>query len=59
MALHTAPGFAFPALAVLSVRPQQGLMKILTDDTGAGPVLRRLLPVTFAVPLHYGGDDGR
>lgn len=54
ISVHTALGFVLLGLAVLFIRPQQGLMKIVLADTAGGLTIRRLLPVVIVMPVVLG-----
>ena len=54
MALHTAVGMFAACCAFLFARPQKGVMRLLTSDTGAGHMLRRLLPPIVLAPIVIG-----
>jgi len=55
MALHTAAGMLVLAAGILLARPDRGLMEAITADTAGGLMARRLLPVTFFVPVVLNG----
>ncbi|OGB29089.1 MAG: hypothetical protein A3F78_14970 [Burkholderiales bacterium RIFCSPLOWO2_12_FULL_61_40] len=50
-ALCTAAGLVVVNLGVLFVRPQQGLMAVVTSDTVGGVMARRLLPLAVLAPF--------
>lgn len=50
MAVHAAVGFLMLGFGVLFARPDEGMMALLASDTGAGAMLRRVLPA-FVVSL--------
>ncbi len=54
MALHSAICFLALALGILFARPDLGLMKVLTGDTPAGLLARRLIPAAAAAPAILG-----
>jgi signal transduction histidine kinase len=54
MALNSAIGFELFSLAGLSVRPDRGLMKVITSDTTGGTMARRLMPAAILIPLVLG-----
>jgi PAS domain S-box-containing protein len=54
MALHTAASFVLISLGVLFVRPDRGLMRLLSDPGAGGITLRRLLPVALLIPTILG-----
>ena len=54
MALPTAISFIALATSILLARPRVGLMKVVTDSTVGGQVIRRLLPAVMLVPLILG-----
>jgi len=55
MAVHTAVTFLVLSIGVLCARPDYGLMKLLTSDSAAGVLARRLLPATVILPALVGG----
>ena len=54
MSLHAAMGLAVLSAGVLGARPQRGAVAILLQDTSAGKVVRRLLPLTVLALLAMG-----
>ena len=54
MALHTALMFAVLCVGILCARPERGVMAIITSDAGGGLFARRLLLISFFVPLVLG-----
>ncbi|MEO8608629.1 MAG: PAS domain-containing sensor histidine kinase [Chloroflexota bacterium] len=54
MALHTAASFVLISLGILFVRPDQGVMRLLSDPGAGGITLRRLLPVALLIPTILG-----
>ncbi|MDF5706430.1 MAG: ATP-binding protein [Nostoc sp. S4] len=54
MALHTAVLFNLLGIGILWARCQQGLMKVVTNDSYGGLLARRLLVAAIAVPLIVG-----
>jgi signal transduction histidine kinase len=54
MALHTAIVFAVLSLGVLLARPQSPFMRVVTNDSIAGIMARRLLPAAVIVPVVLG-----
>jgi len=54
MALCTAFGSLGSCCAFLFARPTEGVMGLVTSDTGAGQLLRRLLPAIVLVPVVIG-----
>ena len=54
MALNTAMAFLVLCGGVLAVRPQRGLVGLLTSESAAGASARRLLPAAVAIPLLVG-----
>ena len=55
IALPTAVSFLIACFAVLFVRPDQGWMRVLTTEGGAGMLGRRLLPAALITPIVLGG----
>lgn len=49
--LHTALLLVLLALALLAARPNAGLMQRITNDTAAGQVGRRLIPLVVVIPI--------
>ncbi len=54
MSLISAITFELLCLAGLAARPADGLMRIITSDTSAGAISRRLLPGAILIPLLLG-----
>jgi len=54
MALNSAIAFELFSLTALSVRPADGMMKVITSDTTGGAMARRLLPAAVLIPLVLG-----
>ncbi len=54
MALHTALGFLASCCAFLLARPTEGIVAVLASETGAGRLLRRMLPATVILPIIFG-----
>lgn len=54
MALHTAAVFLLLSLGVLCARPGKGFMAVVTGDSGAGLMWRRLFPGTVLVLIALG-----
>ena len=54
MAVHTAAAFFILNVAILCVRPDYGLMELLTSDSPGGVVSRRLVPAALFVPTILG-----
>lgn len=54
IALHTAFLFVILTFGILLARPKEGVISILTNDTFGGTVARRLLPLSFLIPLTIG-----
>jgi len=54
MALNSAIAFGVLSLAMLSVRPERGVMIAITSDTTGGAMARRLLPAAVLIPLILG-----
>lgn len=53
-ALHTATNFVFVFFALLFMRPNEGIMKLLTSTTEGGDVARKLLPSVIMIPILLG-----
>lgn len=52
LAVHTALGFIFLVIALFCARPNDGMMTLVTSDTGAGAIARQILVGgIFALPL--------
>jgi PAS domain S-box-containing protein len=51
VAVHTVAGGLLASVALLTARADDGLMAILTSETAAGALLRRLTPAIVLVPL--------
>lgn len=54
MALHTALTFVVLSAGLLCLRPDRGLMAIVTSDSAGGVVVRRLLPAAILVQIAVG-----
>lgn len=54
VALHTAVTFTLLSLGILWARTDQGFMAIVTSESLAGVMLRRLLPAAFLLPIVTG-----
>ncbi len=54
MALLTAVAFFALSFAILSARPEGGLMEVLVSDHAGGAATRRLLPIVIVVPVLVG-----
>jgi PAS domain S-box-containing protein len=54
MAMHTALLFFVMSAALLCLRPREGIMIVVTDDSDAGALARRLLPATLIIPAALG-----
>jgi PAS domain S-box-containing protein len=54
MAIHTALTFAVLCIGILWIRPDQGLMRLITIDNYGGLLVRRLLIAALALPLILG-----
>jgi signal transduction histidine kinase len=54
MALHTAVLFLVLSLGVLGVRPDSGLMALVTGDSPGGALIRTLFPLVVAVQFVLG-----
>jgi len=54
MALHTVLTFIVLCVGILFVRPDQGLMRIVTSDRPSGFIARRLLIAAIAIPSGVG-----
>lgn len=54
MALHTATMFLLLAAGILFARPDVGLMRVLSADSPAGMLSRRLLPGALVLPALLG-----
>ncbi len=49
MAVHTAIAFLSLSLGILFVRPDQGLMAVVTSDNAGGLLAQRLLPIAIVL----------
>ncbi len=58
MALNSAVAFELFCLAALGSRPDRGWMGVITSDTTAGVMARRLLPAAILIPLGLGALEG-
>jgi PAS domain S-box-containing protein len=54
MALHTALAFMVLSISLLFLRPNEGFMAVVTSDTTAGIVVRRLIPTAILLPSIVG-----
>lgn len=54
MAVHAALTFIVCCVGVLFVRPDRGLMEMVTSDSVGGVMARRLLPIALGVPTVLG-----
>lgn len=54
MALHTALLFTLLPLGILCVRPERGLMAVITSEAEGGRMARRLLPAAVGIPIVLG-----
>jgi signal transduction histidine kinase len=54
LAFHTVLLMAAFAFAILAARPQAGLMSLVTSDTVAGLLVRRMLPAVVSIPVVIG-----
>jgi signal transduction histidine kinase/ActR/RegA family two-component response regulator len=54
IALHTAAALAMLSVGLLMVRPQEGLMAVLTARSAGSLLARRLLPVAIVAPVFLG-----
>jgi PAS domain S-box-containing protein len=54
MALHTALAFLVLSVSMLFLRPNEGFMAVVTSDTTAGIVVRRLIPTAILLPSIVG-----
>ena len=54
IALHTALALAILSLGILTAREKQGFMALISADTPAGSVVRRLLVWVMALPILLG-----
>jgi PAS domain S-box-containing protein len=54
LALHTAIAFLLAGAALLLARPTEPITRLLTSDSAAGRLLRRLLPAIVLVPVSFG-----
>ncbi len=54
MALHTALAFLILSVSLLFVRPNEGFMAVVTSDTTAGLLVRRLIPTAILLPSMVG-----
>lgn len=54
VAFHTTIATLLACAAFLLARPQQGFMKVVSSETAAGQLLRRLLPVFVLAPIAIG-----
>jgi PAS domain S-box-containing protein len=54
MAIHTSIGFILLSVALLSARPNEGMMTLLTSDTHSGDMARRIILAVVLVPPFVG-----
>lgn len=54
VALHTAVTFLVLGAGILCLRPDEGLLGLLTSNSMGGHVARRLVPVAILMPLFLG-----
>jgi PAS domain S-box-containing protein len=54
MALHTAIAFGLLALALVLAYPQRGILVLIRSRSGAGALIRLLLPAALLVPFALG-----
>ncbi|HXG55778.1 MAG TPA: PAS domain S-box protein [Vicinamibacterales bacterium] len=54
VALHTTVGFLAASAAYLTGRPTEGVMPLLTSETVAGVLVRRLVPAIVFLPVTLG-----
>ena len=54
MALHTALLFTLLPLGILCVRPERGLITVITSEAEGGRMARRLLPAAIGIPIVLG-----
>lgn len=54
VALNTAIASILFALAILFVRPEHGIMSVITKDTVGGQMARRVLPWAIILPFFFG-----
>lgn len=54
IALPAAINMIFTSIAILFIRPTQGLMQLLNNDSSSGRMIRFLLPMILLVPLILG-----
>jgi PAS domain S-box-containing protein len=54
IAVHTALGLIVVAVGVLALRPEVGVVRLLTSKTASGSLLRRLAPVLILGPTLLG-----
>jgi len=54
VALHTALGFLVLSVTVLFQRPDEGIMRLVSSDSPAGTIARRLLPAAVFGPAFIG-----
>jgi two-component system sensor histidine kinase/response regulator len=53
MALHTAVTLTLLGVGTLLVRPDRGLMAVMTSEHSGGKLARRILPLAVALPLVF------
>ncbi|MDX6487342.1 MAG: hypothetical protein QOF43_2495, partial [Gaiellaceae bacterium] len=54
IAVHSAAGFVVVAVGVLALRPEAGVIRLLTSRTAGGSLLRRLTPILILGPTLLG-----
>ncbi|HLJ74037.1 MAG TPA: EAL domain-containing protein [Thermoanaerobaculia bacterium] len=54
MALHTAATFFIVSAGILCVRPERGIMAVVSSATSGGVMIRRLLPAAIILPALVG-----
>jgi PAS domain S-box-containing protein len=54
IALHTALMFILLAVGILFAQPDEGFSRILTDESSAGILARRLFPACIVIPIVTG-----
>jgi PAS domain S-box-containing protein len=54
ISLHAAITFLLLGVGILAVRPDQGVLAIVTSESAGGLIARRLLPMAMVVPMLIG-----